>query len=173
MIRLAVAVVLAAVSCAHVTTTETAPLTKSVALSSLPNETAGAVAYAPSRYADSVLLVTFVASWCFPCLTDLPVLEKFERDFSPKNFHNLVVGLDLEGAAALTPMARQFELSFPVLVGDDLLRSGKSVFGAIRELPVRVLFSRRGEALEAYVGVVPPEALRAAIEKAVADSPAP
>jgi thiol-disulfide isomerase/thioredoxin len=155
-----------ACACAHVGTLEQPPLTKAVALSALNLPVVNGAAFEPQKMGDSVLLVTFVASWCFPCLSDLPVLQKLEHSFAKDDFHNLVVGLDLEGEAALVPMAKQFELTFPVLLADTSIRAGQSPFGAIRQLPVRVLFGRDGHAIEVYAGLVEPMALEAAVKRA-------
>lgn len=119
----------------------------------LPRETANGTAFEPVALEGKVVLVTFVATWCFPCLADLVTLSHLERDFGPKGFANVIVGMDLEGRRVLEPFAAGYKISSPVVVADDRLRSGETPFGRIRELPSRVLFGRDGRVVLGYSGV--------------------
>ncbi|MFZ5442687.1 MAG: TlpA family protein disulfide reductase [Myxococcota bacterium] len=137
-------------------------------MSALPRETAGTVPFEPWKLEGRVVLVTFLATWCFPCLTELVVLQHLERDWGEKGFSNVVVGMDLEGRAVLDPFVEGYRLTCPVLVGDDRLRSGETVFGRIRELPSRVLFARSGDVVVGYAGVSQFEDLERLVAKEVA-----
>jgi thiol-disulfide isomerase/thioredoxin len=114
-----------------------------------------------------VVLVSFFATWCFPCLADLPVLEKLQKDYAAKGFTVVAVGLDLEGAKMLGPWAEQYALPFPVLVGDDALRGAETPFGRISALPTIFLFGRDGQVVFAYQGVASPERLIDQVGQAV------
>jgi thiol-disulfide isomerase/thioredoxin len=157
-------------SCAHTPVEQPATIDRVRALAALPAVAVDGSAFVADRYRNKVVLVTFIASWCFPCLSDLPVLQRMETEFGARGFRNVVVGLDVEGAASLAPMATQFALTFPVLSADDSLRKGDSVYGPIRELPVRIFFGADGHVIGGYSGVMPPEQLRAVIARVVADN---
>lgn len=122
-------------------------------LNDLPHQTAGSVPYEPWTLEGKVVLVTFIATWCFPCLADLVVLQRLERDYGERGFANVMVGMDLEGREVLDPFAEGYKLTWPLLVADDRVRNGETVFGRIRELPSRVLFAKSGEIAAAYAGV--------------------
>lgn len=122
-------------------------------LNDLPHQTAGSIPYEPWTLEGKVVLITFVATWCFPCLADLVVLQRLERDYGERGFANVMVGMDLEGRAVLDPFAAGYKLTCPLIVADDRLRSGETSFGRIRELPSRILFARSGEIAAAYAGV--------------------
>lgn len=126
---------------------------------SLPRDSASAVPYEPERLGGRVVLVTFIASWCFPCLTDLATLDKLDREYGAKGFSNVLVGVDLEGREVLAPLATGYALRWPLVVADERLRSGGTPFGRVRELPARVLFARDGTVVAAYTGLAPYEAL--------------
>ena len=157
---------LALCRCAHVPTQE-APRWPSVA-ASLPKETAGAVPFEPARYDGQVVLVTFVASWCFPCLTDFVVLERLERELGPTGFHNVLVGMDLEGRMVLEPFAKNYNLAWPLIIANDAVRTGATPFGPIRTLPTRVLFGRDGRAVAAYTGLIDYPVLEQLVRDALA-----
>jgi thiol-disulfide isomerase/thioredoxin len=123
-------------------------------LGALPSDVAGAAPYQPERLGGQVVLVTFVATWCFPCLAELLVLTRLARELGERGFANVLVGMDLEGHRVLDPFAQSYELPGPLLVADDRLRAGETPFGLIRELPSRVLFGRDGRPVLAFSGVV-------------------
>lgn len=122
-------------------------------LNALPLEVAGAVPLEPASLQGRVVLVTFIATWCFPCLAELAVLRRLDRDFGARGFSNVLVGMDLEGRKVLEPFAQGYQLAWPLVVADDRLRSGETPFGRIRELPSRILFGREGTPVLGYSGV--------------------
>lgn len=132
-------------------------------LDDLPRHTAGRVPFEPSRLEGRVVLITFLATWCFPCLTELVVLQRLERDHGGRGFSNVLVGMDLEGKMVLAPFAEVYKLSAPLVIADERIRSGESAFGRIRELPTRLLFGRSGKLILAYSGVSKYEELDRAV----------
>ena len=122
-------------------------------MNALPRETAGKVPFEPWKLEGKVVLITFIATWCFPCLTELVVINRLERDHAAQGFANVLVGMDLEGRAVLEPFAEGYHLTMPLIIGDDRIRSGETVFGRIRELPSRILFGRSGELVVGFAGI--------------------
>lgn len=119
----------------------------------LPRETVFGVPFDPRSLEGRVVLVTFLATWCFPCLTDLVTLTHLQRDYGEAGFTNLIIGMDLEGKLVLDPFVRGYQLTDPVLVATEGIRSGDSPFGRIRELPTRLLFGRDGVLVVGFTGV--------------------
>jgi thiol-disulfide isomerase/thioredoxin len=119
----------------------------------------GPVAYSPAAARGKVLLVTFFATWCFPCLGELPVLATLQRTYAAQGLQVLAVGLDLEGALVLEPFAQEYQLPFPILVADQSLRSGEGPFGKISVLPTSVILDRQGAPVAAWQGLAEPERL--------------
>lgn len=115
----------------------------------------------------NVVLVSFFATWCFPCIAELPSLQALQRDYGPRGFRLVGVGMDLEGAKVLEPFAYSMELNYPVLLADARIIEGHSVFGPIRALPTTYLLDREGKVLGAWQGVAPHGAVAEAIEKAL------
>jgi thiol-disulfide isomerase/thioredoxin len=119
----------------------------------LPRETADGSSFDATPLQGQVVLITFLATWCFPCLAEIVTLTHLEREFGEKGFSSVVVGMDLEGRLVLEPFARGYKLGGPVLVADAPLRSGETPFGRIRELPTRMLFGRDGALVVGFTGV--------------------
>jgi thiol-disulfide isomerase/thioredoxin len=117
-----------------------------------------------------VVLVNFMATWCFPCVAELPTLEALQRDYGPQGLQVVAVGMDLEGAQVLGPFAEHYQLRYPVLVADEHIITGQSPFGPIIALPTSFILDRQGRAVAAWQGVAGHEDLAKAIEKALKQS---
>lgn len=118
---------------------------------------------------NKVVLVSFFATWCFPCMVELPALEAIQRQYSERGFTIVSVGMDLEGARVLRPFADHYQLPYPVLVSNREMREGDSPYGLIRALPSSVLLGRDGEVRAAWSGIAKPELISEAIERALKD----
>lgn len=123
--------------------------------------------YAPDSLYDHPVVATFFATWCFPCLGQLPVFSELAHDYASQGLKVVAVGMDLEGAKVLGPFAYQSEFPFPVLVANEPLRKGETPFGAVTVLPSTVILSRTGEVVAAWPGLAEPKDIRAAVEKAL------
>lgn len=155
--------VLAAVTasaCAH-----TGPVSNFRTLRSwLPRETVTGQPFAPEKLEGRVVLVTFLATWCFPCVADLRSLKSLRDRFGARGFQNVLVGMDLEGALVLEPFVQQFGIEDPLVVADARLHAGETPFGKIRELPSRFLFNREGDLVTGFAGVTTPAELAQLVE---------
>ena len=150
------ALVLAA--CAH----SPPPPTMQESIGALPFDAVGE--WRPALSQGRVTVVTFIATWCFPCLVDLPVLTRLQKDH-PDELIVLLVGMDLEGRKVLEPFAAMNELQLPLIVANDRVRAGETPFGQIKQLPTRFIFRRDGTLSFAYAGVAEPRALIDAVER--------
>ncbi len=120
-----------------------------------------------SAWRGRVVVVQFLASWCFPCIATAPRLEGLERRYGSRGLSVVAVGMDLEGSLVLEPFQAQLGLHFPVLVGDVALREGKTAFGHITTLPTTVIIGRNDTVLAAFKGVPVEGSLEAFVEEAL------
>jgi thiol-disulfide isomerase/thioredoxin len=112
-----------------------------------------------------VVLVSFFATWCFPCVAEIPTLEALQREYGPRGFQVVGVGMDLEGAQVLGPFAEYYRLPYPVVVADEGLREGQSPYGLIPALPVAFLLDEQGRVAAAWQGVAGHEELAQRVEQ--------
>jgi thiol-disulfide isomerase/thioredoxin len=126
-----------------------------------------AAPYAPAPLQGHVVLVAFVATWCVPCLAQLPGLGKLQRELGAQGLRTVAVGMDLEGEEVLAPFAEYYALSFPLVTADEYLRSGQSPFGRVGALPTFFLLDRQGALLGAWEGMADPAGLEKTVRKAL------
>ncbi len=97
-----------------------------------------------------VLLVNYWATWCAPCLRELPALERMEMAVSDAGFRLLAISIDREGADTVVPFLE--ENGFDRLPA-YLDPSGESAAAlGVLGMPTTILFDRRGRELGRYIG---------------------
>ncbi len=105
------------------------------------------------------LLVNFWATWCPPCVEELPLLDEFYRSGREQGWQ--VLGLAIDQPSAVRAFLGRRPLSFPVglagLGGTELARSLGNEKGG---LPFSVLFDRQGRLAERQLGRLLPQDLQ-------------
>jgi peroxiredoxin len=96
-----------------------------------------------------VVLVNFWATWCPPCVTELPALERLHRRHEHQGFTVLALSMDTGAPAMVDAFVRERGLSFPV--GLDPAGEIARRYG-VRALPTTVLLDRHGRAVASAIG---------------------
>lgn len=111
------------------------------------------------RWKDRVVVVNFWATWCPPCIEEMPDLQRIHDDYAARGV--VVVGLGIDSPSALKRFRDQHRLSLPLFAagaaGSELGRSLGNGSGA---LPYTVLLDRKGRIVRARLGQVQPAELR-------------
>ena len=125
-----------------------------------------------SQLGGKVVVVQFLATWCFPCIATAPRLQEIYDHDQARGLVAVAVGMDFEGPQVLRPFADQLGLRYPVLIADDALRNGQTAFGRIGLLPTTLIIGRDGKVLTVYAGVAEQGTLEPLIDEALR-KPAP
>ena len=98
-----------------------------------------------------VLLVTFFATWCPPCMQEVPTLIELHRDLDPGGFSVLALSVDEGGPGIVAKLVERRKINYPVLMAD---RSVADEFGGIAGIPTSFLVNRQGHVVKRYPGYV-------------------
>ncbi|MGP1629909.1 MAG: TlpA family protein disulfide reductase, partial [Giesbergeria sp.] len=112
------------------------------------------------------LLLNFWATWCPPCIAELPLLNTFYRDHQARGWQ--VLGLAVDQPSAVRTFLARSPVDFPVgmagLGGTELARSLGNLAGG---LPFSVVFAANGKVLHRKMGQVKPQDLTDWVAKAI------
>lgn len=113
------------------------------------------------------LVANFWATWCPPCVEEMPYLEALSKTLKNIQF----VGIGIDTAANIAQFVTKIPVSYPLYV------AGHSGIALVRELgnsagglPFTVLFDAEGHIFDTILGQVTPEDLQLRIERLVAKS---
>jgi thiol-disulfide isomerase/thioredoxin len=98
-----------------------------------------------------VLLIDLWATWCAPCLAELPHLQKLADTYDPKEFQMLGIVLESGERAEIQEFIRQKAIRYPNLLGQD---GTKEAFGSFVGYPTKYLIDKEGYIVKTYLGVV-------------------
>jgi peroxiredoxin len=104
-----------------------------------------------SDYKGMVVLVNIWATWCSPCVEEMPSMEKLYRKFKGENFEILAVSIDEPGLKAVAPFMKKSNLTFPALIDSE--GAIKAVYG-ITGIPESFIIDQQGILLKKIVGPV-------------------
>lgn len=103
------------------------------------------------EFRGKVLLVNFWATWCAPCLRELPSLDALQSALGGNGFEVVAIAADARGGQAVKEfMARLGVRSLAPYV-DERLRL-MSALGGDNSLPVTLLIDRRGREIARRTG---------------------
>ena len=102
-------------------------------------------------YAGKGLVLNFWATWCGPCVREMPALDALQKDQgTAMNLAILPIGLDRGGARAIDPFYAENNLTnLPVLI-DDKRKMARSI--GVHSLPTTILVDRNGMEIGRFLG---------------------
>jgi cytochrome c biogenesis protein CcmG, thiol:disulfide interchange protein DsbE len=105
----------------------------------------------PVRLADyhgKVVLLNFWATWCGPCLEELPRFSEWQREYGMAGLQIIGVSMDDDVAPVKRLIARH-PTAYPILMGDAKLGE---TFGGVFGLPLSYLIDPQGRIVARYQG---------------------
>jgi cytochrome c biogenesis protein CcmG, thiol:disulfide interchange protein DsbE len=101
-------------------------------------------------------LLVFWATWCGPCLMEMPTLVRLHAKYEDRRFRVVAINVDdVDGSKAL-PILNRYSVQYPVLVGSEAVMQQ---FGGVEALPTAFLIGSDGILRDKIRGVMAEEEL--------------
>ena len=72
-----------------------------------------------SDYRGKVVLLNIWATWCPPCVEEMPSMEKLYQVLKGRDFEILAASIDKPGAKAVAPFMQKYKLTFPAVINPE------------------------------------------------------
>lgn len=104
-------------------------------------------------------LLNFWATWCAPCISELPLIDRFQREHQAAGWQ--VVGLAVDRAGPVTEFLTKRPVGFAIgLAGMEGVELSQRMGNNGGALPFSVVFDRSGRVIERKLGIIKPEDLQ-------------
>jgi len=107
------------------------------------------------------VVVNFWATWCAPCLKEIPDFAAFAKAH-PSDVVVLGVALDYDDKAVVKSFAKKVGLSYPLVYGEGQV---EAQFAKIKGLPTTFVYDPSGKEVLQKTGTVARETLEALLRK--------
>jgi thiol-disulfide isomerase/thioredoxin len=109
------------------------------------------------------VVVNFWASWCGPCVKEMPTLAALHREYAKKGI--TFIGLGVDSEKNVNAFLQKVPVDYPIYIagfgGADLARSFGNNAGA---LPFTVVIDAKGAIRSTKLGEVDPKELKATLD---------
>lgn len=112
-----------------------------------------------AQWKDKILVINFWATWCTPCVEEMPELVELQDEIGPAG--KQIIGIGIDSAANIAEFAGKHKITYPLYVagveGTSLARRFGNESGG---LPFTVVVDRTGRIHKAYLGRLKMDQLR-------------
>lgn len=110
-------------------------------------------------FAGQIRIVDFWATWCPPCRAEIPHFNALTTKYP--NVAILGISLDQEGPSVVRTFAKEFQIQYPLLMGNI---ETVQAFGNIQSIPTTFVIDQNGLIVKKYVGYRPESVFEADIQ---------
>ena len=94
------------------------------------------------QYAGKIVLVNFWATWCQPCIREMPSIERLYQKYKARGFEIVAISLDQGNEQEVREFVAKYKLTFPIVLDPE--HKAKALY-KVRGLPTTYLVDRKGQ----------------------------
>jgi len=106
-----------------------------------------------SEWQGQVVVVNFWATWCPPCIEEIPIFIDLQQKYEAKGVQ--FIGIAIDSLEKVKAFAQRLEINYPLLVDEDQAIDIARQFGNhMGALPFTVFVNRQGNMVVQYPGAL-------------------
>ena len=117
-----------------------------------------------SQWSQRILVINFWATWCAPCVEEIPMLVKMQTTYASVGLQ--IVGIAADSSANVANFVKKLKINYPVLPDESAaIEFSKRVGNRLGLLPYSIVLNPAGEIVMTKLGVLTEAELIAVVEK--------
>ncbi len=102
-----------------------------------------------NQFRGKAVLINFWATWCGPCVKEIPSLISLQNEFGPQGLAVIGVSMDQNGEGPVQKIIEKTGINYPVVMGDAKI--GRD-FGGVFGIPASFLIDQSGTVRQRFNG---------------------
>jgi thiol-disulfide isomerase/thioredoxin len=113
-------------------------------------------------WAGKVVVLNYWATWCAPCLREMPMLMQLQNAIDSGRLQ--VVGIAIDDGDSVRQFLQEHSVNYPILLGNaDSVELSKRLGNRTSGLPFTVVFDRVGRRIFSHAGEISAAQIRARV----------
>ncbi len=121
-------------------------------------------AISSDRFKGKVVVVDFWATWCAPCVSEIPGYIELQRKYGPDGLVIVGISMDQNGPDQVKKFAKAKGMNYTIVMGDENVAEA---FGGIEGIPTTFLINRQGRIVNRKVGAMPHDEYEKLVKQAL------
>lgn len=118
------------------------------------------------QWRGKVLAVNFWATWCAPCLEEMPEFSLVSKEYAARGVQ--FVGISIDTADNVRKFNSRLQVSYPLLIGqNDAMQTSVALGNRLMALPFTAILSRNGKLVHHKLGRMRAPELKQALDLAL------
>ncbi|GAG07168.1 unnamed protein product, partial [marine sediment metagenome] len=120
-----------------------------------------------SDFRGKVVVLDFWATWCPPCVKEIPHFIELYEQYKDKGFEIVGISLDRAGISVVKSFVQKYQIKYPIMMTDGRV---DKAFGGIPSIPTTFLIDSAGNISKKYVGYNSKAVFEADIKKLLSET---
>ena len=106
-----------------------------------------------AEWQGKIQIINFWATWCAPCLEEIPTFIKIQNEFESKNVQ--FIGIAMDNQQAVKGFLDRFQINYPMLVGgDSAIGLSYQMGNIVKAVPFTVFVDEQGTIIHRQMGEI-------------------